>query len=516
MHVRSWALFLLFFMAFFQCAKKAEPEKVWIMEDNSFCVIEAESAASYDPEVSFWKRTTEVSNYSGESALAFQDSGELRDGPLPIDAPKTGKKYTLSYKVWVEEPGDYELKIRNFHRQKDGDNDAWVSINENMFRKIWDQDVNLFTWSDGAGKNLRNFIFQLKKGVNTIEIAGRSNGWIIDQLLIVRAGMSDVLLQQPDVRMQESPLITQGVSDNKSPSTPQNLRTGRKEFSYIVLNWHPSSDNFHVYGYDIYHDEKLIGSTTDTLFPVTGLKAETEHTFQVSARDFHGNISRRSEKIKVKVPGFNEKTGLLIDTADETPVIDGVMEPVWLEHSNYSPSLLIGGSIDSKMDMAAFIKMMWDDQFLYLLVKAIDDRVREDSPEGIHLWLDPNNSKDTFFSYYDRHYLLQWQNDGLEEVYGKTPDNAQIAYALWEGKGEKRQQHGYIIECAIPWASIGIQADQGHFLGMEIRLDDYDASSETPEASFVLVNPQFLQNHSPLTWGTARLVKNYWEFDPAN
>ena len=514
MHIRTWALFLLIFMAFFQCAQKTESEKVWIMEDNSFCVIEAESAASYNPEESFWKRTTEVSNYSGEYALAFQDSGYMENGPLPIDAPKTGKKYTLSYKVWVEEPGDYELKIRNVHQQKDGDNDAWVSVNQNMFRKIWDQDVNQFTWSDGAGKNLRDFIFQLQTGVNTIEIAGRSNGWVIDQLLIVRAGMSDVLLQQPDVRIKESPLITRGVKDNKAPSTPENIRTKRKEFSYAVLTWHPSSDNFKVYGYDIFQNETLVGSTTDTLYPVTELKAGNAYSFQVRARDFHGNISRQSDKIEVKAPKFNENTGLLIDTADETPVIDGDMEPVWLEHSNYSPSLPVGGSIDSQLDMTAFVKMMWDDQFLYVLVKAIDDQVREDSPEGIHLWLDPNNSKDTFFSDYDRHYLLQWQHDGLEEVYGKTPDNAQIAYALWEGKGEKRQQQGYIIECAIPWESIGIEAEQGHFLGMEIRLDDYDDSSEMPESSFALVNPQFLQNHSPLTWGTAKLVKDYWEFDP--
>jgi chitodextrinase/uncharacterized Ntn-hydrolase superfamily protein len=96
-----------------------------------------------------------------------------------------------------------------------------------------------------------------------------------------------------------APLDVTTLSDTIAPSAPTNLTASNTTQTTTDLLWDPSTDNVGVTGYDVYEGVTVIGSTSGTLFNVTGLSPSTSYTFTVVARDAAGNESTPSNQANV-------------------------------------------------------------------------------------------------------------------------------------------------------------------------------------------------------------------------
>jgi len=80
--------------------------------------------------------------------------------------------------------------------------------------------------------------------------------------------------------------------DASAPTTPGNLAATNVGTQSLTLSWTASTDDIGVTGYDIYNGTTLNGSTTtELLYNVTGLTAQTPYTFIVKAKDASGKFS---------------------------------------------------------------------------------------------------------------------------------------------------------------------------------------------------------------------------------
>nr|BBA57845.1 endo-1,4-beta glucanase E4 [Thermobifida alba] len=85
-----------------------------------------------------------------------------------------------------------------------------------------------------------------------------------------------------------------------APSAPADLAATDVTATGAVLTWSPSTDHSGsgLAGYDVYEVDGdravLVGSTTQTSYELTGLRAATAYTYRVAARDNDGNVSGHS------------------------------------------------------------------------------------------------------------------------------------------------------------------------------------------------------------------------------
>jgi hypothetical protein len=66
------------------------------------------------------------------------------------------------------------------------------------------------------------------------------------------------------------------------------------------LSWTASTDNLGVAGYNIYQNNIQIGTTANTSYQSTGLKANTSYSYRVAAYDAAGNTSAKSWGVTAK------------------------------------------------------------------------------------------------------------------------------------------------------------------------------------------------------------------------
>ncbi|SFR26016.1 Alpha-lytic protease prodomain-containing protein [Lentzea waywayandensis] len=98
-------------------------------------------------------------------------------------------------------------------------------------------------------------------------------------------------------------LVT-GGGDTAAPSAPGNPRSTGTTASSVSLAWDASTDNVAVTGYDVYNGGTLATTVTGTTATVTGLKADTDYTFTIKAKDAAGNASAASAAVTARTqPG---------------------------------------------------------------------------------------------------------------------------------------------------------------------------------------------------------------------
>jgi hypothetical protein len=151
-------------------------------------VIEAESTLSTLREGA-WERVQD-GEASGGAAVIWRGPGTWQEGADDVRpyAPFKEPDSVLTYRFTVDAEGRYLIKLRNRHAREDGDNDVWVSVNGQEYRKYYDWNVNTWTWDEtGSWAHQR-----LKPGEHVLELAGRSHGFAVDRIVIFRDGATDV------------------------------------------------------------------------------------------------------------------------------------------------------------------------------------------------------------------------------------------------------------------------------------------------------------------------------------
>jgi len=111
----------------------------------------------------------------------------------------------------------------------------------------------------------------------------------------------------------------------------------------ISLKWITSADNLGVAGYNVYRDDKLIATTTKTEYKDSGLKANTQYAYVITAFDAAGNISQSSDIRLVKtlkVPTSGDSDPVTDPVTDSGKEAEVITEPKEEKEETKLPTLL--------------------------------------------------------------------------------------------------------------------------------------------------------------------------------
>ena len=98
------------------------------------------------------------------------------------------------------------------------------------------------------------------------------------------------------------------TADAQVPTTPANLVASGTTSNSVTLSWTSSTDNTGVSGYNIYMNNALKTTVTNTTTTITGLPASTAFSFFVKAKDAAGNISGASNTVNVTTAAASSAT----------------------------------------------------------------------------------------------------------------------------------------------------------------------------------------------------------------
>jgi len=93
--------------------------------------------------------------------------------------------------------------------------------------------------------------------------------------------------------------------DTQAPTVPTNLTVTVVSSSQINLSWTAPTDNVAVVGYKIYRNGVYLKSVTGTSTTDTGLTANTQYCYQVTAYDAANNESGKSTQACGTTPAVN-------------------------------------------------------------------------------------------------------------------------------------------------------------------------------------------------------------------
>lgn len=123
--------------------------------------------------------------------------------------------------------------------------------------------------------------------------------------------IDDVIIDNQRIGVKYFNLIngeTPPTPDTIIPSTPTGLISSGITNTSVILNWNTSTDNVGVTGYKIYRDGTLVTTVTATNYTNTGLTANTNYLYTITAIDAAGNESAASSSKQVTTTGATDTT----------------------------------------------------------------------------------------------------------------------------------------------------------------------------------------------------------------
>lgn len=108
---------------------------------------------------------------------------------------------------------------------------------------------------------------------------------------------------------------TQQVTDTQAPSAPVGL-SGIASANMINLSWYAAHDNVGVANYQIYRDDKKIDTTKTLSYGDGTVVAGREYSYYVVAVDANGNVSDKSNIVKLKAQDEGSNKTKFSVTAD--------------------------------------------------------------------------------------------------------------------------------------------------------------------------------------------------------
>jgi len=217
-------------------------------------------------------------------------------------------------------------------------------------------------------------------------------------------------------------------------------------------------------------------------------------------------------------PDERPKFSVVAEYFDNPPDIDASLDD-WNFDKYIVDSVVYGGSrVEDAADLSGRLMIGWDERFLYLGVRVLDDEyVQNESRadifkgDSLEVLLDTNVSGD--------YYLGALNSDDFQ--LGISPGSPQPgdddeAY-LWyprslEGREEdvkiasRLKDDGYIVEVAIPWSIFDVDPERNQHFGFCFSISDNDDPDEDVQQSMVS-NVLIRMLTDPTTWGDLKLIK---------
>ncbi len=161
-----------------------------------------------------------------------------------------------------------------------------------------------------------------------------------------------------------------------------------------------------------------------------------------------------------------------------SPTIDGSVDTVWDDIWSHDIANIIGsGTVDDNNDLSGTWQVMWDANNIYFLIEVTDDVLINDSTyqwqdDCVEIYIDADNSKGTSYDGIND-YQYQFRYDDSTVYVGVGPQNtAGIVFSLIEVTG------GYILECSMPWTTLGVSPAVENMIGVEIQINDDDTGGD--------------------------------------
>jgi len=191
------------------------------------------------------------------------------------------------------------------------------------------------------------------------------------------------------------------------------------------------------------------------------------------------------------------------------PILDGVMDDVWLLSTEQGMTFFTGAEPTSPEDCSGSWWALWDEEYLYVLVNVIDEALVQDSDptqgwldDRVEIYIDGDNAKGASTDNNDYQYNFRWNFGQVEapvEWYNSPRSLQGVEY------GVATTDSGYLVEARMPWSTMtGEVPYEDQLIGINVMIDDDDdgGAEDTQFQWFT----ETTTPHDPSLWGTAVLV----------
>ncbi len=189
------AILFLFLMLFCHACKDKHNSVTW-QEENGILRIEAENG-EFGSDKFGWEIGSDFPGHSGSGYVIWRGASNWGPESKPYDSISLMDR--ISYRIKIETPGKYYVKVLNYHLKEDGDNDVWASVDKSDWGKTYDWQVEKWTL-DERGEWAK---YDLAAGLHDIELAGRSPGFAIDQIVIFEESLKSQFI--PEAAASDKP-----------------------------------------------------------------------------------------------------------------------------------------------------------------------------------------------------------------------------------------------------------------------------------------------------------------------
>lgn len=259
------------------------------------------------------------------------------------------------------------------------------------------------------------------------------------------------------------------------------------------------------YDFHLQQDSPAIDTGTRTMAPNEDLEgkprpyagAGTHTRVDIGAYETEWNNASFLEDDAVQITEPTPEVPKAGTAAKGTPVIDGAIDEIWFTTQSNQALYL---SDPTKGYPLATVRLMWDEDRLYVLAEVKDDNL---NAKGGNLWehdsmeffVDENNAKTLTYEADDSHYRVNYQN--LRSA-GKnaTADSFTSAAKVVEG--------GYIIEAALPLRTI--TPSVGTVIGFDFGASDDSNFDGIRDNATMWSNRRLNSNASTSLFGNVTLV----------
>lgn len=196
---------------------------------------------------------------------------------------------------------------------------------------------------------------------------------------------------------------------------------------------------------------------------------------------------------------------IIILRTGTAPILDGMIDTVWEQAESWTlEQVYVLTTPLDPVDLAASVRALWDEDYLYLLYLVSDEQYSDDSVEGwrddsIQLYLDADRTEGQTFDQNDDWIILRRNDTKPAEGDTSKPYVSSISWSVAE------TADGYVAEVMVPWNTFGQTPLPGLQFGIDFQVNDDDNEDENPDTAIKLFDTVGDGYGNPSRMGGARL-----------
>jgi len=195
-----------------------------------------------------------------------------------------------------------------------------------------------------------------------------------------------------------------------------------------------------------------------------------------------------------------------------SPVIDGIIDDAWsIASIQYITRHISDSAPSSDADCSGSWRMLWDGDYLYVLVDVNDEALYNDTAfanswqdDSVEVYFDGNNSKGGSTDQDDYQYCFRWgpEVEPTPREYFHSPGSLEgVKYAVIT------TDDGYLFEIGLPWSTlIGGPPAGGQLIGVDVFINDDDNGGDSRETQLSWHATEGTGWNTPSMWGTAWII----------